>query len=157
MIEIQDGYFLEKDGSVYSNRKFSKKTKLEQHIDKGGYLRVTIGNPRVIHKVHRLVAQTFISNPENKPHVNHIDGNKTNNHVDSLEWCTASENIQHAYDTGLKKPYKGLKDKGNNEFYKEWDKLIKNGESMRSIGKRYGVSHRTVGNVVKKYNNLKIK
>ena len=156
MIEIQDGYFLEKDGSVYSSRKFSKKTKLKQHKDNVGYFRVTIGNPRVTHKVHRLVAQTFISNPENKPHVNHIDGNKTNNHVDNLEWCTASENIQHAYDTGLKKPYTGLKDKGNNKFYKEWDKLIKNGESMRSIGKRYGVSHRTVGNVVKKYNNLKI-
>ena len=64
---------------------------------------------RKMYKVHRLVADAFISNPKNKPQVNHIDGNKTNNHITNLEWVTRAENMKHAYKIGLTKGNKGHK------------------------------------------------
>ena len=67
-------------------------------INKQGYRQVTLSKNAKSHtlRVHRLVALAFIPNPLNKPYINHIDGNKTNNCVDNLEWCTASENNWHA-------------------------------------------------------------
>lgn len=52
-------------------------------------------------RVHRMVALTFIDNPDNKPYVNHINGNRSDNNVENLEWVTPSENTQHAVNTGL--------------------------------------------------------
>lgn len=77
------------------------------------YMAVTLSqnNKPFVKYVHRLVAEIYIPNPDNKAQVNHKDGNKLNNHVSNLEWVTVSENIQHMYDTGLK-TYKPLHYKG---------------------------------------------
>ena len=58
-------------------------------------------NIRKVLRVHRLVAETFIPNKENKPFINHIDGNKQNNVISNLEWCTNKENCNHALKNGL--------------------------------------------------------
>jgi len=68
-----------------------------------GYKAVILSNGlRKQFRINRLVAEAFIPNPDNKPEVNHIDGDKTNNHVNNLEWVTREENQQHAVKTGLR-------------------------------------------------------
>lgn len=69
-------------------------------INTQGYCHVTLGKKLV--RLHRIIADAFIHNPEDKKTVNHIDGDKKNNSIDNLEWATYSENNKHAYDTGLK-------------------------------------------------------
>jgi hypothetical protein len=81
---------------------------LKPSISKRGYCRVALEKGKAS-LVHRLVAQHFIPNPENKPEINHKDGVKNNNHIDNLEWCTRFENEQHAWKTGRKKALKGEK------------------------------------------------
>lgn len=76
-------------------------------LNNRGYLSVVVR--RKTHMLHRLVAQAFIPNPDDKPFVNHIDGDKTNNDVSNLEWVTAAENNAHARATGLHKQAKGHK------------------------------------------------
>jgi hypothetical protein len=81
-------------------RRVSNFSVKKYHLDKNGYPRVNV-KPRSAKRVHRLIALTFIENPENKPEVNHIDGDKLNYSPSNLEWATKIENIRHAIENGL--------------------------------------------------------
>lgn len=103
-IKESSNYSVCEKGIVYSKnyRGLGKIQNLRPAYDSKGYLRVglIINGKLVTRKVHRLVAIAFIPNPDNKPFVNHKDGNKSNNRVDNLEWSTAKENTRHAIDNG---------------------------------------------------------
>lgn len=93
-------YGVNEFGEIYS---FRRNKILSPKLNHDGYLRIQLwdkGDCQFV-SIHRLIAEAFIPNPENKPFVNHIDGNKQNNAVGNLEWCTQTENIAHAWANGL--------------------------------------------------------
>lgn len=100
VIEGYEDYEVSNLGRILSNKK-GKKKYLKLFNKQGYYCTALSANKTKFLLVHRLVAKAFISNPKNKPEVNHIDGDKSNNHVDNLEWCTPKENINHAWKNGL--------------------------------------------------------
>lgn len=105
-------------------------------------VRLTSNSISKSYKVHRLVAINFIANPLNKPQVNHIDGNKFNNHVENLEWCTQNENMQHAYDTGLKKKMFGSKN-GASKFVLNFETGIYY-ESIKDAARSININYTTL-------------
>lgn len=119
-------YGVDRFGNVYS-LKGGKVVKRKLSVSKQGYYCVGLkDNDRIKNaRVHRLVAEAFIPNPENKPYINHIDGNKKNNCVDNLEWCTPSENSRHALAMGMLKPptndVDGVFQNGKNKFMVIYD------------------------------------
>ncbi len=101
IIKNYSNYMVSNLGRIKSIR-LSKFDFLLKQSNKDGYKVVKL--KRKTFRVHRLVALTFLPNPKNKPSVNHINGNKKNNTLSNLEWCSYSENMFHAYKIGVKKP-----------------------------------------------------
>ena len=147
-IKQYPNYFVTEEGLVFSSKtnKF-----LKFSYDQQGYQRVGlyVGNykSKTI-KVHRLVAETFVDNIENKKDVNHIDGNKSNNNIHNLEWCTRSENIKHAFANGLKtitqKQIDGVKSRFSKRVLDTKTGIIYN--SLKEASVDLGINYHTLKN-----------
>jgi len=106
--------------------------------------------------VHRLIALTFIPNPDSKPQVNHIDGDKGNNRADNLEWCTNAENVRHAESAGLSGHPRGeehgchkLTEKEVIEIKEELNAISPYKGQLMEIGEKYGVSNHCIFDIKK--------
>ena len=103
---FENSYKISNDGQVYSiPRNGTKGGILKPTKQKNGYYFIHLRNKnkKINTGIHRLVAEAFIPNPENKPTVNHKDGNKGNNNVENLEWATYKEQLEHSLKLGLRK------------------------------------------------------
>lgn len=120
---IETQYQINEEGKVYNTK---TNRFLQGHIENTGYVSVNlrINGKKKNYSLHRLVAQAFISNPDNLPVVNHKDGDKTNNKVDNLEWTTQSRNRIHAIETKISKLAEGKRNKEEciiNEDWKQYE------------------------------------
>ena len=147
-----EGYTIREDGVVVGRQN----RPLKPFKDRDGYQVVTLLKEGKTSKrfVHRLVAQAFIPNPENKPTVNHKNGNKADNRVGNLEWATQSENNTHAYRTDLSTPKRmngakngraKLSEKQVSEIREQLENSNKS--SVESLAETYGVSKRIIANI----------
>lgn len=118
-------------------------------LDRRGYPKVvfSLKNKSHSNSVHRYVAMTFVENNQSKREVNHIDGNKENNHYTNLEWVTSKENVSHAFKNNLRACFKGSKN-GISKLKEEQIPYIRNlidsGMSNAEIGRLYGVRRETI-------------
>jgi hypothetical protein len=118
-----------------------------------GYFMARLSSPRRMVRVHRLVAEAFVPNLENKPTINHIDCDRANNVPANLEWCTQAQNIQHAgrlgrmatYWRGKRSPSAKLSDDTVRAIRAAYDG---GDESWASLGRRFGISKRAVGRLI---------
>ena len=142
-LHLED-YIVSEDGTI-TNKKNGHIVKPQ--LNGKGYLRVSIGGK--LRFVHRLVAEAYIPNPENKPQVNHKDGNKLNNCVDNLEWVDNNENRKHAVSKGLhlygeKCPFSKLTHEDVAEIRKIGYSIPRN-----ELATMFGISRQSVNDILK--------
>lgn len=140
----------------------NKKTKriLKGYIPENYYpsIKLKVNGKSKIYKIHRILAEHFIPNPNNYKYVNHIDGNKNNYSIENLEWVTSSQNIKHAFDTKLRKSVGTPK---SMDLLDSTNTIIKVFPSVKDAAKYVGCTDRTISehmkNKLRKNNTILIK
>jgi hypothetical protein len=143
-------YQVSNSGKVYS---LKSDLELKPNIIRSGYkmVRLSKNGWSRDYLVHRLVAMVFVNNPNEKPVVNHKDGNKINNYFLNLEWCTDSENQIHAIKTGLKNSKKGENHPMRKLTYSETLDIKKRhrlGLTYKQLAQEYKVHWSTIGRII---------
>ena len=134
---------IRRDGTILYNGKLKN-----YHISKNGYLQTVFSGKT--HYIHRLVAQKFIPNPENKPTVNHINGVKDDNRVENLEWNTSKENLRHAFKTGLKGMSQLKRRKLTMEQAREIrNKYVPRKYTQQMLADEYGISFQKISRIIR--------
>lgn len=114
---------------------------LRPFVDPKGYCRITIRdlqNHKYCFQIHRLVAKAFIPNPDNKPQVNHKNGNKTDNNIENLEWVTSRENISHSFEHELRPNVSAVLQ------YDLKESLLARYKNCLDAERKTGIKHRTI-------------
>lgn len=149
------GYFISNLGRVQG-----RSGKIMKSYISNNYLQIVVrlkgkNSKSKVLKIHREVAKAFIPNPNNLPQVNHKDGNKTNNCVSNLEWCTNKENTMHAFKTGLAKNPGGC-DTSTHKLTEAdiiWIRqhyIPKDSEfGCRNLSKKFNISHSRISEIVR--------
>lgn len=138
MIEFSSGYFIDENGAVISMKSKTPRVLAVNKNNKGyATIRICQNGKRQTKSVHRIYAEAYIPNPENKPFINHIDGNRMNYSIDNLEWCTQSENILHSFTLGRENP------KVNSDVIVKIKELMDIGYGCRKIAKELNISKST--------------
>ena len=158
-----DDYSVTEDGRIYSHRRIINNQHfggrfLKKRLNLEGYYKVTLMKNRkpFEKKVHRLIAECFIPNPNNKPCINHKDGNKQNNQISNLEWVTYKENTAHAIkhglfvfaDPNLPRVNRKLDKEQIKEIFENYQENSQN-KGLNFFANKFGLSTSAVSNLLK--------